>query len=52
MGPDDPPSPAESEFITLLQDPRAYSRWAAKVRREWEKTPEGRRAVEAVRSKQ
>jgi uncharacterized protein YbdZ (MbtH family) len=50
--PDDPLTEKEQEFLALLQDPRRYSLWARKVRSEWEQTPEGRRAVEAVRSKQ
>ncbi len=48
---DDPLTEKEQEFLALLQALRAYSRWAAKVRSEWAKTPEGRRAVEAARQR-
>lgn len=50
--PDDPLTESEQAFLALLQDPRRYSLWARKVRAEWERTREGRRAVEAVRKKQ
>lgn len=42
---DDPPTEAEERFLTLLQDPRRYPKWAAKVRAEWELSPKGRAAV-------
>jgi hypothetical protein len=33
--PDDPLTPAEEAFRELLQDPRGYARWAARVRSRW-----------------
>jgi uncharacterized protein YbdZ (MbtH family) len=47
--PDDPLTEAEIAFCSLLSDPRRYSLWARKVRAEWERTDEGRGAVEARR---
>lgn len=48
---DDPLTEAEEQFRALLQDPRRYSLWARKVRDRWLASPEGRRAVEALKEK-
>ena len=42
---DDPLTEAEERFQALLQSPSRYSQWAARVRAEWEKSPEGKAAV-------
>jgi hypothetical protein len=43
--PDDPLTEAEERFQALLQSPSRFSKWAARVRAEWEKSPEGKAAV-------
>ena len=36
MAANDPPSPAEREFLELLSRPAAFAVWAADVRAQWE----------------
>lgn len=42
---DDPLTEKEEAFLALLQSPSRYAKWAARVRAEWELSPEGRKAV-------
>jgi hypothetical protein len=44
--PDDPLTEAEEQWLSLLHDPSRYRKWAERTRARWERSPEGKAAVE------